>query len=142
MKKLLLLVLVAVFVSCKQEITVLSAKRIVIVPGVKSAKEYATYKIKVENNSNERIKVDSVLINHENVCYKPSFILLKEGSPTQLFELDEQGNYTLSISLLNVQPEKNNCELGANSASIFISKGNVNKEIKIKAFTEERKNRR
>lgn len=142
MKKLLLLVLVAVFVSCKQEITVVSAKRIVIVPGVKSAKEYATYKIKFINNSNERIKVDSVLINDENVCYSSSFTLLKEGSPTQLFELDEQGNYTLSISLLNVLPEKNNCELTTNSVSIFISKENINKEIKIRAFTVERKNRR
>lgn len=142
MKKFLLLFLVTVLVSCKQEITVLSAKRIVIVPGVKSAKEYATYKIKFKNNSDKRIKIDSVLINNKNVCYKPMFILLKEGFPKQLFELDEQGNYTISISLLNVQPEKNNCELATNSASIFISKENGNKEVKIKAFTEERKNRR
>ena len=48
----------------------------------------------------------------------------------------------VNLKELNSVYEKNNCELGANSASIFISKGNVNKEIKIKAFTEERKNRR
>ena len=142
MKKLLIFVVVLSFISCSSELKILSAKKTLIIPGVHSAKQYYKYEIDIHKKSNKVLTINHIRINNDGVCYQPEFILVKEQSSKQLTAFSENGVYKLSVSLLNTDPLKSDCSIAKNGAAIYFKENDKSKVITIKAFSEEKKNRR
>ena len=143
MKKILFLLLIALCISCKGELEVISAKKQTVIPGVKTAKKHTKYQIQFKNTSSVNKSIDSILISENNTCYKVNFGMHKDKSPQLIKETSGLGLYIISASLIDGNHTKStNCSSSENEVIIYYKIGKSSKKLVINSFIEERKTMR
>ncbi|CAM1344293.1 hypothetical protein [Tenacibaculum amylolyticum] len=144
MKHIVLIASFFLLYSCQSSLSVISAKKKMIYPGVPTLMPSTKFVIIVDAKYPKRVTIDSLTFVENSKCYKMEpYIKTKNSSFVK--EIRKEGIYAIEATLKS--PNKriiaNNCSTAKNgNLTIFYHDESAAKQIEIDSFMEEKETRR
>ena len=143
MKQLIILMLSFFSVSCTVDIEIISSKKQIILPGIKSGKPFLNYRFEIIVNKTTDIKFDSIIVENKKGKFRVNYFLNKKDSSLYIQNLNEIGTYFLDVSLKENSLIKQGIEQPLKEkVIIYFHQGNLKKHITANTFVEETITRR
>lgn len=131
--------------SCQSSLSVISAKKKMIYPGIPSLKPYTKFVVTVEAKNPKQIQIDSLIFVENNQCYNMIPRLSDNKSSTLLKEIQKDGTYTIEANLKKHKYKKikKSCkQLQNGKLTIFYKNEQTSKKIEITSFIQKKQIRR
>lgn len=144
MKHVVFIISFFLLYNCQSNLSVISAKKKMIYPGIPSLQPSTKFVIIVDAKYPKRVTIDSLTFIENSKCYKMEpFIKTKNSSFVK--EIRREGVYAIEATLKS--PNKriiaNNCTTAKNgNLTIFYHDESTAKQIEIDSFIEEKEARR
>lgn len=143
MKKLIAIVLIMSFFSCKNQFEVISSIKQRVIPGVQTVKPYTNYMFKVEVKPDIELELERILVIEDSECYQPRFSIKKKGTASSIESIKESGVYAIKASIEEGKYTKvENCTIDKNKVILFYTVNGKSENLEIDSFIEEHKRRR